>query len=71
MIWFEIVLKLIENGFDFVWKFVRNMSNTSFKKRSWNNWVVLKRTDRWELFLPPELLVNTSQILSSLPSQCD
>ena len=29
------------------------VSNTSLNKSSWNNWVVLKRTDRCQLFLSP------------------
>ena len=45
MIWVEIVLKLVRNRLDFVWKFVGNFSNTSLNKSSWNNWLVLKRTD--------------------------
>ena len=45
MIWFEIVLKPVGNRMDIVWKFIRNLSNTSLNKSSWNNWVVLKRTD--------------------------
>ena len=43
MVWFEIVLKLVGNGLDLVWKYVGNLSNTSLSKNSWNNWVVLKR----------------------------
>ena len=45
LIWFEKVLKFAGNGLDFVWKFVGNLCNTSLNKSSWNNWVVLKRTD--------------------------
>ena len=29
VIWFEIVLNLVGNGIDFLWKFVGNLSNTS------------------------------------------
>ena len=74
MIWFGIALKLVGNGLDFVWKFVRNYSNTNLNKSSLNNWIVLKntdsspkRTDRCQL-LPPWLLVCTSQILSLCPA---
>ena len=45
MIWFEIVLKFVGNGLDFVWKFIVNLSDTSLNKSSWNNWLFLKRTD--------------------------
>ena len=45
MIWFEIVLKQVGNGLDFVWKFVGNFSNTSLNKSSRNNCLILKRTD--------------------------
>ena len=68
MIWFEIVLKLVENGLDFLLTFVGNLSNLSINKRSWNNWVVLKRIDGCQVRLPPECLVDTSQILSSCPA---
>ena len=44
MIWLEIVLKLVGNVLDFLWKFVG--SNTSLDNSSWNNWVVLKRIER-------------------------
>ena len=45
MIWFEIVLKLVGNGSDVVWKFVGNLSNSGLNKSSCNNWIVRKRTD--------------------------
>ena len=45
MIWFEIILKLVGNGLNFVSKFVGNLSNTILNKHSWNNWLILKRTD--------------------------
>ena len=45
MIGFEIVLKLVGNELDLVWKFVVILSNTILNKTSWNNWLVLKRTD--------------------------
>ena len=46
MIWLEIVLKLVGNRLDLVWKLVGNLSNTSLNKSPWNNWVVLKTTDK-------------------------
>ena len=66
MIWSEIVLKLVGNGLDFFWgKLFGHVNNTSLNKNSSNNWVVMKRTDRCQLLLPPALLVDISQILSS------
>ena len=62
VIWFEIILKHDENGLDYVWK----CEPTSLNKSSGNNWVVLKRTDRCQLLLNPEYLVDTSQILPYL-----
>ena len=69
VIWLEIFLKLVGNKMDLVWKFVGSFSNSSLYKSSWNNWLVLKRTDsspektdRCQL-LPPGLLVDTSQTL--------
>ena len=50
---------LVGNSFDTCWKcngifakFVGNLCNTSLNKSSWNNWVVLNRTDRCQLLLP-------------------
>ena len=43
MIWFEIVLKLVGNELDFVWKFVGFLSIT-INKSNWYYWVVLKGT---------------------------
>ena len=63
MIRFEIVLELVVNGLDFVWKLVGNLSKTSLDKSSWNYWVILKRTDRFQL-LCPGLLDDICQILS-------
>ena len=37
MICFEIVLKLVGNELDLVWKFVGSLSNTSENKSSGNN----------------------------------
>ena len=45
MILFEIFLKLVGNRLHFVWKLVVNLSKTSLNKSSWNNWLVLIRTD--------------------------
>ena len=45
MIWLEIVLKLVGNKLDLVWKFLESLSKTSFIKSSWNNQLVLKRSD--------------------------
>ena len=45
MIWLEIFLKFVGNKMNLVWKFVGTFSNTSLNKSSWNNWLVLKRTD--------------------------
>ena len=68
MIWFEIVYKFVENGLDYVWKFVGNLCNTSLNKSSRNNWVAMKRTNMCQLLLPSGYLVDTSQILSYCPA---
>ena len=60
MIWFQIFLKLVGNGLDFVCKSFGHLSDTSFNKISWNNWLVLKMIDGCQLLLPSGLLVNTS-----------
>ena len=57
MIGLEVFVKLVGNKMDLVWKFVGSFSNTSLNKSSWNNCLVLKRTDS-----SPERLA----ILSSL-----
>ena len=64
----EIVLKLAGNGLDFLWKFVENVSNISLNRSTWNNWVVLKRTDRYQVLMSSGYLVDVSQILPTCPA---